>query len=129
MDLESASAGVTLVAAAEGADKGLLASMHILVRLQVAFRDEAVVADFACKGPFASVRPHVGLQVAGFGELLEAALIGAKQNFGLVFWASNFLDKLYMVSRRGAYGNWLAGRKIPGSKECLWVHVPGLRIG
>lgn len=55
-------------------------------------RDEVLGTLRALEGPFASVGPHVGLEVACFRELLQAFFKGTQQNLLLVFGALHFLD-------------------------------------
>lgn len=69
VNFESASSRVLFVAAGFRAHEGFLSRVRQDVRLQVALGDEVLLAVGAAEGPFASVRAHVGLQVARLGEL------------------------------------------------------------
>jgi len=100
VDLETASARVALVAAAEGADKRLLTGVRIFVRLQVALGYKAVVANFASERSLAGVRPHVSLQVSGLGELLKTALVRTKKYFGFIFGPRNLFNEFYVETSK-----------------------------
>lgn len=91
MDLEPAGPRVPLVAARNVADKRLLTSVRQLVRLQVPLGDELLEAFVANEGSLSCVRPHVRLQVACLGKLLQTLLKGAEEDLFLLLWSLDLL--------------------------------------
>ena len=70
MNSETAGSRVLLFAVEELAHEWLQPGMNQLVCLKMPLRNELHVALLTLKGPFTSVRPHMGLKVSSLPELL-----------------------------------------------------------
>ena len=118
MDFEAARSRVFLIASTEVAAKWLLTSMRELVRLQVAFGDELALAYFAGEGPLAGVGAHMGLEISGLRKLLEAALVGTKQDLCLILGPRYFFNEFYRMRTKKAYSKPSACHKgVPSSRQ------------
>lgn len=59
------------------------------------FSYKLTLADIACEWSFASMSAHVRLEVSGFSEFFQAALIWTNQDFGFFFWPRDLFNVLY----------------------------------
>ncbi len=93
--LQPSCSGVLLVAVNVVADEGFFASMRQFVGLKVPFGNELLLALVAHEGSLSRVCPHVRLQIASLGELLQALFKRTHQYFFLIFWSFHFLNRSY----------------------------------
>lgn len=77
--------------------------MGHLVRLQMALRDESLLAEGAGEWALASVRSDMRLEVAGLLEFFETGLKRADQNFILVFRPRYFFNKICTNETQATY--------------------------
>lgn len=98
MNFEPPSPGVPFGAPWMRTDKRLLSCVGQFVGLQMALGDKLLVALRAHEGPLACVRAHVGLEISGLRELLEALLKGADKHLFLFLGALDLFDLGYKMS-------------------------------